>query len=288
MVVQAEPIVPIPPHGRGISLSSSELRKLRRIARNPKAEPGARVNAKAILLAAQACSNQQIAEKLELPLCSVDRLRERFARCRLAALNPTPDVVLPPLDDMLPVPAGKAIPVRLLDYERARLEATVRASTAEQRAVLRAKVVLLAAQGRNNCEIADELRVDLKTVRKWRSRFAAERLGGLYDLARAGRPAKFEASHRLEAIAAMLTAAPETYARWTLDLAVEAIIDGKILPSISRETLSRWLRSVHTPLRSASSLPPARRISVRSTAPLVPAVMVRIWSSRPLTALFAA
>lgn len=243
MVVQASPIESSPPHGRGISLTSSELRKLRSIARNPKAERDTRANAKALLLAAQACSNQEIAEKLDLAVGAVDRLRERFARCRLAAVHTPPDVVLPPLEEMLAAPVGKARPIRLQDFEREWLEATIRAATAQQRAVLRAKVVLLAAQGRNNCEIADELRVDVKTVRKWRTRFAAERLDGLYDLARTGRPAKFEASQRLEAIAAMLKAPPEVYARWSLDLAVEALIDAKIVPSLSRETLSRWLRT---------------------------------------------
>jgi len=62
--------------------------------------------------------------------------------------------------------------------------------------VIRAKMILLAAQGLPNQEIADRLDVCRKTVSKWRKRFFDERLAGLQERARPGRPAAFSPSDR--------------------------------------------------------------------------------------------
>ena len=52
--------------------------------------------------------------------------------------------------------------------------------------VLRAKIVLLAAEGKTNAEIARRLDCALRTVSLWRKRFFEERLGGLRDRPRRG------------------------------------------------------------------------------------------------------
>jgi hypothetical protein len=57
--------------------------------------------------------------------------------------------------------------------------------------VLRAKIVLLAAEGRTNAEIARRLDCSLRTVSLWRKRFFEEGLAGLVDRARPGRPRRF-------------------------------------------------------------------------------------------------
>jgi hypothetical protein len=57
--------------------------------------------------------------------------------------------------------------------------------------VLRAKVVLLAAEGRTNAEIARRLDCAVRTVSLWRKRFFEERLDGLRDRPRPGRPRRF-------------------------------------------------------------------------------------------------
>jgi len=57
--------------------------------------------------------------------------------------------------------------------------------------VVRAKVILLAAQGLRNDQIADRLSLPRQIVSKWRKRFFQERLPGLEDLPRAGRPPVF-------------------------------------------------------------------------------------------------
>jgi len=57
--------------------------------------------------------------------------------------------------------------------------------------VLRAKIVLLAAAGLRNDEIADRLDLRREAVSRWRKRFFEERLCGLEDQPRPGRPRSF-------------------------------------------------------------------------------------------------
>jgi transposase len=68
------------------------------------------------------------------------------------------------------------------------LEARVRRRTAEQRQVLRAQVVLAAAQGEENTQIAERLGIAPNTASKWRKRLFQEGLAGLADRDRSGRP----------------------------------------------------------------------------------------------------
>jgi transposase len=84
--------------------------------------------------------------------------------------------------------------IELSDDERDELEAIVRRSTAEQRMVVRARVVLAAADGEENAAIAECLEIALNTVIKWRKRFFEESISGLADRKRSGRPRSFPPS----------------------------------------------------------------------------------------------
>jgi transposase len=60
--------------------------------------------------------------------------------------------------------------------------------------VIRAKIVLKAADGYSNAEIARQIGIRENQVRPWRKRFAAERLAGLNDRPRSGAPSSFSPS----------------------------------------------------------------------------------------------
>ena len=75
--------------------------------------------------------------------------------------------------------------------ERRELESRARRYTLPYRDVVRAKIVLLAAQGLDNDEIAFRLDTRREVVSKWRKRFYLERLAGLEELPRGGRPRAF-------------------------------------------------------------------------------------------------
>lgn len=84
--------------------------------------------------------------------------------------------------------------IELNDDDRHRLESLVRKQTAERRMVVRARIVLAAADGEENASIADRLEVALNTVIKWRKRFFEEGMEGLSDRKRSGRPRTFSPS----------------------------------------------------------------------------------------------
>lgn len=133
--------------------------------------------------------------------------------------------------------------ITLRGAERRQLTRIVRAHTSEQRYVLRARIVLGAALGRNNCEIADEMGCDRETVRKWRRRFAVMRMGGLDDSPRSGRPPRFSSTQKHDVFSMVVGAPPAPYARWTVDLLASELKRQGIVPAISPETVSLWLRS---------------------------------------------
>lgn len=79
----------------------------------------------------------------------------------------------------------------LSDDEHRQLQRAAAKYTSPYRDVVRAKIVLMAAEGLDNDEIAGRLDVGRQVVSKWRKRFFSERLDGLCDLPRRGRPGLF-------------------------------------------------------------------------------------------------
>jgi DNA-directed RNA polymerase specialized sigma24 family protein len=84
--------------------------------------------------------------------------------------------------------------IELGPVERERLERRVRRQTATRREVFRAGVVLLAADGLRNDEIAARLGTARETVSRWRKRYFEEGEAGLLDRPRSGRPRSFPPS----------------------------------------------------------------------------------------------
>jgi transposase len=94
------------------------------------------------------------------------------------------------------VPRKSPYRIKLSRGEKAWLEATARRYTSPYRDVIRAKVVLYAAQGFSNEEIAQRLDTPRQIVSKWRKRYFEEGLAGLEERSRAGRPARFSPQAR--------------------------------------------------------------------------------------------
>ena len=76
---------------------------------------------------------------------------------------------------------GQRTAICLTSGEEGLLRQWARAGTSEHRMVERAKVILLAHQGKSNLEIAAHLKTRPARVSKWRRRFGARRLDGLQD-----------------------------------------------------------------------------------------------------------
>jgi transposase len=108
-----------------------------------------------------------------------------------------------------------AVSIELTSEERAQLEAWARRRTSAQALALRARVVLLAAEGWNNTEIAQRLGVHRPMVRKWRSRFAEHRLDGLTDEPRPGRPRTVTDEQVEAVIVKTLESTPKDATHWS-------------------------------------------------------------------------
>ena len=89
------------------------------------------------------------------------------------------------------MPRHSPFTIRLSRQERETLESHARKYTLPYFEVLRAKIILLAAAGLPNDEIAAALSIGRDVVSMWRKRFFEQRLQGLDDRARPGRPRVF-------------------------------------------------------------------------------------------------
>ena len=85
----------------------------------------------------------------------------------------------------------KPTPIRLSAEQKSILESWIRSSTAEQRLVFRAKIIMMADEGKGTNAIAAELETRPATVTKWRMRFARLGLDGLKDAPRPGQPQRY-------------------------------------------------------------------------------------------------
>ena len=108
-----------------------------------------------------------------------------------------------------------APPLVVSPAERAVLDRLVRARTSEQRLAQRARIVVRAADGIANKRIAAELGVTLMTVLLWRRRFEADRLAGLREAPRSGRPPTYTRADRDRVIALTLEPPPDGTTHWS-------------------------------------------------------------------------
>src|SRR5215468_9851529 len=89
------------------------------------------------------------------------------------------------------MPMRRACQITLSDADRTALERWSRGRSTQARLVTRARVVLAAAEGKENKDIAAELGISRGAVARWRDRFAAAGIAGIKkDAPRGGRPPK--------------------------------------------------------------------------------------------------
>ena len=115
--------------------------------------------------------------------------------------------------------------VRLTAKLRKVLEARCRAASTPQGDVKRARIVLLAADGRSTRSIAKEVGVQPRIVSKWRHRFADHGLAGLSDLPRPAKQAIYGQATNKRILALLDKPPPAGYARWTGPLLAKALKD---------------------------------------------------------------
>jgi len=111
---------------------------------------------------------------------------------------------------------GRPIPrVILSPSERQTLESWTRRRSSAQALAQRSRMILLAATGRSNTEVAHALRVTKQMVGKWRSRFVARRLEGLLDEPRPGAPRRITDVEVERVVTHTLESIPRNATHWS-------------------------------------------------------------------------
>ena len=158
----------------------------------------------------------------------------------------------------------QSVPIQLTERQRAILEELVRCRTRLQYEVVRATLILKAAGGARNQQIADEMQLDVQTVRLWRHRWAHASAQfsamepdvdeqalrklvchALADAPRSGRPGTFT-PEQLWQIVAVACEAPAASGRpvphWTPTELADEVITRGIVTSISSRSVGRFLK----------------------------------------------
>jgi putative transposase len=155
----------------------------------------------------------------------------------------------------MPAPRGPRPPaLSLNDAERQALEALVSRHTTPQQLVLRARIILAAAAGQRNGEIARQLQVARETVRLWRARWLALQAvplaeasvaARLTDLPRPGAPSQITPEQWCQLVALVCevpAGSDRPISHWTpREIAAEAMHRG-LIAQISPRHVGRFLK----------------------------------------------
>jgi transposase len=137
--------------------------------------------------------------------------------------------------------------VRLTAKDRKALEDRCRSPRTMQRDLKRARIVLLAADGRSTRSIAKEVGVRPRVVSNWRRRFADEGLAGLQDRPKPGKTPIYTKATDRRILALLGKPPPEGFARWTGPLLAKALGD------VDVQYVWRFLRRAKIDLQARKS-----------------------------------
>ncbi|MEV6324918.1 IS630 family transposase [Nocardia sp. NPDC051787] len=171
--------------------------------------------------------------------------------------------------------------------QRSQLETITRRSSAPYRTVLRARIVLAAAEGESNTDIARALGINVDTARKWRKRFCCKGIDGLTDLPRSGRPRTFTAEQVAE-VKALACELPSVSGlplpRWSCPELAREVTTRGVAEQISASTVRRILaRDAIKPWQHRSWIFPRDPYFAPKAARALD-LYARMWDDEPLGA----
>jgi transposase len=159
--------------------------------------------ARIVLASVGDASNVEVAAACGVTVTTARKWRGRFANLRMAGLE----------DEFRPGrPMAELV---LTDVERAELTRWARRAKTAQFLALRAKIVLRCAEGATNMQVAEDLGIGHDTVSRWRARFIEDRLDGLADEQRPGRPPSILLDRVEDIVVATLESTPGRDTHWS-------------------------------------------------------------------------
>ena len=140
----------------------------------------------------------------------------------------------------------KQYKVELGQEERSQLKRLTTQGTEKARKVKRAKILLLADEGKKDQEIAERVEVSVGTVERIRKRYAQEGVAGaVNEKPRSGRPIGISAQTRAKITALACTKAPEGRSKWTLRLLADKVVELEYIDSISYQSVRNILKKTN-------------------------------------------
>jgi putative transposase len=146
----------------------------------------------------------------------------------------------------------KPDPLTLSNAERTDLEVLVRRHGTPQQLALRGRIILAAAEGKNNSQIARELSLCVDTVRHWRTRWISLQAASLddlpveerlWDVPRPGRPSQITAEQTCQMVAMACEQPKERpISHWTGREIADEVIHRGIVPQISPRHAARLVK----------------------------------------------
>src|SRR5882762_3953024 len=138
--------------------------------------------------------------------------------------------------------------------ERAHLLAITRSRSLPAALTLRAKIVLACERESSNAVVSTRLGVGPHTIGKWRNRFITDRIEGLYDEMRSGRPRTVEDEAVAELITKTLACKPKAATHWSVRTIAKET-------GIAKSTASAAIRLASTAKPSPPTRPAAMHAS---------------------------
>ena len=140
----------------------------------------------------------------------------------------------------------KQYKIELSQEERNQLTRLTTQGTEKVRKVKRAKILLLADEGKKDKEIAEGVEVSVGTVERIRKRYGQAGVeGAVNEKPRSGRPMGINGQTRAKITALACTKAPEGRSKWTLRLLADKVVELEYIDSISYQSVRNILKKTN-------------------------------------------
>ena len=143
--------------------------------------------------------------------------------------------------------------VKLTVDDRRALQELLSKGELKVRVQKRATALQMLDSGMTFQKVKKLLNVSHISLGKWAKRYQAEGLKMLYDKPRCGRPAGFSGEERAKVTALACTTPPEGYARWSLRLLSDRLVELGITDTISHTEVGRILKKMNFSLTEKNS-----------------------------------
>jgi transposase len=141
---------------------------------------------------------------------------------------------------------AKKYQVELTADEYQKLDQMSRRGTQGARKLIRARILLKAALGMSDEEIAQEVDTGVATIERTRKRFATRRIEALEELPRPGRKRRLDERGEARLIAEACSPAPGGREHWTLQLLADRAVELHLAETCSDDTVQRLLKKTRS------------------------------------------